>query len=366
MSFQPFSRHFGCRVTDALTYCGQTMVVLENETLRVCVLPEKGAEITTFLHKPSDADPLFRWGNLQFPSRYPTTIPDSAGSFIDSYFGGWQEVFPSGGGPTQVKGALLGTHGEVFHLPWQWEIIEDRADRISVRFRIRTLRTPFLLERTMSLEEGKPILMLDEIVTNEGGEEMPFMLGHHPAFGAPFLDASCILDAPAGYVEVHAEGENAFSRLVPGSSGSWPNMVGKNGSILDLRQIPAKENRAYDMFYLTSLGAGWCALTNRSKQVGVALVWDVEHFPVLWVWQNFCGVSGYPWYFKAYVLGLEPFTSFTTQSSSGLSEVIRVGQEKKLLPGAKFNFSLKALSYAAQAAQGVEHISPDGLVSLRK
>lgn len=366
MSFKPFFRHFGCRVTDALTYCGQTMVVLENETMQVCVLPEKGAEITIFQHKPTDTDPLFRWGNPRFPARYPATIPDSSGSFIDSYFGGWQEIFPSGGGPTQVKGASLGTHGEVFHLPWQWEIIEDKADKIAVRFWIRTLRTPFLLERTMSLEESKSILTFQETVTNEGGEEMPFMLGHHPAFGAPFLDSSCILDAPAEGVEVHAGEQVASNRLVPGSSGNWPNMVGKNGASLDLRYIPGREERAYDMFYLTRLREGWCALTNRNRELGVALVWDVEHFPVLWVWQNFCGLSGYPWYSKAYALGLEPFTGFTTESGSGLSEVIRAGHEKRLLPGEKFSFSLKALFYPAQASQGVEHVSPDGEVSLIK
>jgi galactose mutarotase-like enzyme len=366
MSLHPLSRHWGCRVTDALTYSGQTVVVLENETLRVCVLPEKGAEITVFQHKPTDTDPLFRWGSLRNPPRYPATIPDPEGTFIDGYSGGWQEVFPSGGAHTQVKGAQLGTHGEVFQLPWQWEIIEDKPDKISVRFWVKTMRTPFLLERTMSLEKSRSILTLEETVTNEGGEEMPFMWGHHPAFGAPFLDESCILDAPATIVEVNEGEESEFNRLVPGSSGNWPCMVGKSDTKIDLRKIPTQEHRSYDMFYMPHLSAGWCALTNRNKEIGVALVWDVKLFPVLWVWQQFKGSSGYPWYSQAYALGLEPFTSYTKGIRSGLAEVIRTGQERSLLPGEKLNSSLKALFYPAQAAQGVDQISPEGQVSLRK
>jgi galactose mutarotase-like enzyme len=366
MSLHPFSRHWGCRVSDAVTYNGQPVVILENETLRVCVLPEKGAEISVFQHKPGDIDPLYRRGSLRNPPRYPATIPDRGGSFVDGYSGGWQEIFPSGGAPTEVKGAQLGTHGEVFQLPWQWEILEDRPDKISVRFWVRTLRTPFLLERTMTISENSPILTFDETVCNEGGEEMPFMWGHHPAFGAPFLDASCILDAPTSAVEVHAGEETTLNRLNPGSRGDWPFLVGKSGAILDLREIPSPEDRTSAMFYLVGLNEGWCALTNRNRELGTALVWDIHQFPVLWVWQEFGGSEGYPWYSQAYALGLEPFTGYTTGPRSGLAEVIRAGRERRLLPGEKFNAGLKALFYPAPAAQGVEHISPEGAVSLRR
>jgi galactose mutarotase-like enzyme len=366
MNFHPLLRHWGCRVTDALTYYRQQVVTLENDILRVCVLPEKGAEITVFQHKPTDIDPLFRWGSLKNPPRYPATIPDPEGTFIDAYSGGWQEIFPSGGAHSQVKGAELGTHGEVFQLPWQWEILEDREDKTSVRFWVRTVRTPFVIERTMSLETGKSVLTLDETVSNEGGEEMPFMWGHHPAFGAPFLDDSCIIDAPATIVEVNEGEESAFNRLIPGSSGNWPYMVGRNGKNIDLRNIPSQDNHSYDMYYLPRLTAGWCALTNRNRGIGIALVWDVELFPVLWVWQEFKGSGGYPWYSHAYALGLEPFTSYTKGPKSGLSEVIRTGQERSLLPGEKIRASMKALFYPARAAQGVEFISSGGEVTLRK
>jgi len=265
-----------------------------------------------------------------------------------------------------VKGAPLGIHGEVFQLPWQWEILEDRPDRVSVRFWVTTVRTPFHLERIMSLEEDQAMLSLQETVTNQGGEEMPFMWGHHPAFGAPFLDNSCVLDAPAATVEVHRGEENIANRLVPGSQGNWPWMTGKNGAKIDMRQIPSPREHVNDMFYLTGLNAGWCAVTDLSRGLGVALTWDLDPLRVLWVWQEFGGSRGYPWYSQTYALGLEPFTSYTTMPGSGLSGVIRAGQEVKLSPGQHLNAKLKALFYPAPHAHGVDEVKPDGEVRLRK
>ena len=93
----------------------------------------------------------------------------------------------------------------------------------------------------------------------------------------------------------------------------------------------------------------------------MALVWEVEVFPVLWVWQQFNGSGGYPWYSQTYALGLEPFTSYTKGPKSGLAEVIRLGWERSLLSGEKLNFSFKGLFYPALAAQEVHILARKGM-----
>jgi hypothetical protein len=366
MNEHPFSRHFGCRVTDAYTYLGLRLVVLENELLRVTVLPEKGAEIFAFRYKPADVDPLLHLpGGLRPPTPYPATIPSSDGAFQGVYSGGWQEMFPSGGGPCRVAGAEFGRHGEVALLPWHWEIVDDRPERVAIRFWVRTVRTPFWLERTMSLESGQAVLSLDETVVNEGGEEVAFMWGHHPAFGRPFLDGTCVLDAPAGRVDVHVDPADPAHRLAPGSSGPWPVMPGADGRPLDLRFIPPPEAHTADMFYLVELGAGWYALTNRRLGLGFALTWPAEVFPVLWVWQELGGSHGYPWYRNTYALGLEPFTGYATAGTVGLAEVIKAGRERRLAPGGRLTAGLKAVIYPADGAAGVAEVTPAGQVRLR-
>lgn len=119
-----------------------------------------------------------------------------------------------------MLGAELGRHGEVVLLPWDWEIIEDSPSRVSVRFWVRTVRMPFTLERLMFLNSNQAVLNFDEVLTNDGGEELPYMWGHHPAFGEPFLDQSCILDVPASGVEVHSGDLHPGNRLQPGERGT--------------------------------------------------------------------------------------------------------------------------------------------------
>ncbi len=357
-SEHPFSRRFGCRITDAIHYRGLRVILLENEFIRVAVLPEKGAEIHSLQYKPADLDPLLRLrGGLRAPTPYLPTIDNPDGAFNDFYSGGWQEMLPNAGGPSIVGGAPIGRHGEAALLPWQWEIIQDDPDRVAVRLSVRTIRTPFYLERTMSLQSGQSALRLDETLVNEGSDQLAFMWGHHPAFGEPFLDGSCILDVPAEEVEVHEFPLDPANRLQPGIRGSWPIVTGVNGGEIDLRAIPPRTIRSADMLYLTGLHAGWYALTNRRLGYGLALEWDAEVFPVLWVWQEFCGSHGYPWYGNTYALGLEPCTSYATTGGSGLAEAMRAGREQRLAPGARLTSWVNARFYQAPESGHVTDIA---------
>ena len=371
MSYRPFARHFGCRVSDALTYSGLRLVVLENELLRVAVLPEKGADILEFRYKPADVDPLLHMrGGLRSPAPYPPTSANSDGAFLDAYSGGWPEMFPSAGGPCRVAGAEYGRHGEVALLPWQWDVTEDSAERVTVRFRVRTVRSPFLLERSMTLETGRPVLGLAETVTNEGGEPTAFMWGHHPTFGSPFLDGGCIVEAPAAQVEVQEGPSDPTNRLQPGSRGAWPMMAGAHGETIDLRRVPPPGARSADMLYLTGLRAGWCALSNPALGLGFALAWPVDVFPYLWVWQEFAGSGGYPWYGAVRAMGLEPCTAYTTSGTPGLAGALATGRARTLPPGGRLDAWLTAVAYTFPAGGGgqtgayVQEVTPTGEVKL--
>jgi len=98
-------RHHGCRVNQ-YTWNGMGLVVMENERLRVAVLPDKGADIIEFRYKPADLDVLWHAPQTVLPpGTYIPTVARSGGSFLDHYSGGWQEIFPSAGSATVYKGA---------------------------------------------------------------------------------------------------------------------------------------------------------------------------------------------------------------------------------------------------------------------
>lgn len=116
------------------------------------------------------------------------------GNNLDLYPGGWHESLP--GGPCTILGAQEGLHGEATLLPWSWSIEEDEPRTVSVLLTCRLIRLPFVLRKRLRLRTLSSMLEIEERLTNESDVEIEFMWGHHPTFGAPFLDGDCRIDAP--------------------------------------------------------------------------------------------------------------------------------------------------------------------------
>lgn len=353
-------RNYGCRITDAYTFLGFRTVVMENELLRISILAEKGTDIFEFLYKPMDID--FMWRSpigFHHPSNFVPSNSSTQGFFTDYYHGGWQEIFPQGGEASSCKEAEWGLHGEVSIIPWQYQIIKDEIDEVSVKFWVRTYRTPFLLEKTLTMKRNQSVLFIDETVTNEGNEEMDFMWGHHPAFGEPFLDEHCVIDIPALKVET-ADDVLTTNRLRPAVYNDWPLVTGmEDNAKVDLSKIPPKSSNTMDMAFITELQDGWYGLTHTKKKVGFGMRWDKEVFPHVWYWMVFGGGVGYPWYGRTYNLALEPWTSYAI--TGGFQQIIKEGMQKKLPAKGQLKTQLLAIVYTG--FEGISKISLDGTVS---
>jgi Domain of unknown function (DUF4432) len=348
-------RHFGCRTTDDLLYKGMRTLFLENELLRVGVLLDKGADIFQFLYKPADVDFLWRSPQgLVPPSRFTATRASASGAFLDAYHGGWQEILP-GGGPADYRGAELGLHGEVTHLGWEYTILEDRPERLSVRLGVDCIRTPLHLERVMRLEAGQPTLFIDETLTNTCPEELDLMWGHHPAFGAPFLREGVRLFVPAGEVQVHSPLFAESGALEPGACFPWP-LAPTNGGTIDLACVPGPQAGFAELLYLKNLSGGWYAVLDPEKKVGFGLSWPLEIFPYLWFWMVYGRAPGYPWWNRVYVIALEPWTSIP----NSLDQALQLGAARHLKGGEQLNVSLTASAIAG--LDRIHHINPNGSI----
>ena len=189
-------RHQRCRL-DSVIRRGHRYLSLENELVRVTFVLSKGADVVEFRHKPTDVDAMWHSPHrLNPPGTQIATSALSRGAFFDHYPGGWQEIMPAGGGPCTYKGAEIGLHGEAMLLPWEAEVIEDRPERVAVRLSVELRRTPFLVERTVTLEEGRAGITWRGRVVNEGEESLAFMWGQHVCFGEPFIEPGCEIDLP--------------------------------------------------------------------------------------------------------------------------------------------------------------------------
>jgi len=336
------SRHFGARIRDYVER-GFRTIALENATTRIEVVVDKGADIVSFLHKPSDTDVMWHrpGGDRLAPFG---TIPRGVDEyvFVDGYTGGWQECFPNGGQSVLYKGAQLPFHGELLTAPFSVEIVADEPNLVAVRLGAETMRTPFRLEKTLTLRSDRSVLEIDEQVFNLADEPMDVMWGHHPAFGPPFLDDSCRIDLPP-CVGTTARAEPwPGSELEYGVEFEWPLAPRKGDGARDLSVIPGPESKIADWIRFSGFDRGWYGITNGRSQVGFGLRWDAKVFRHLWFWHVFGGMPGYPWYGRNYNFALEPWTSYP---DGGLLRAIDNGSAMRIGPLSSVTTRMLAVVY---------------------
>jgi len=347
-------RRHGCRYGHAVVD-GHELVVLENRSLRVAVTPRRGADIVEFRHKPSDVDVLWRSPWPARPAALPAPwagTPETA--FLGDYLGGWQELFPTCGDAATFGGLPMGVHGEVAHLPWRWRAEAESDDEVAVAFEVETVLSPFRLRRTLSLRGDLPALRIDERIDHLGREPTEFMWGHHPAFGAPFLKAGCRIDTDATTVLTSTHHHDPAGRLAPDRRTPWPYAEGVDGEAIDLSVVAGPEAGTHDWAYLTDFERGWYAVREPEAGVGFALRWPADVMPYLLYWQNYRGATSAPWHGRAYVVALEPHSSFPASFEVG-SPLLR------LEPGASLERRLVATAF--QRDRPVAHVDDDGVVS---
>jgi hypothetical protein len=337
---QHSQRNWGARIRD-LTYQGLRLIVLENETLRIGTLPGKGTDVVELNYKPRDLD--FVWlapGGIRNPTSYLSTSPDPLAAYLDYYPGGWQEVFPSGGAPSEYAGARFGQHGEVFALPWAVTVVEDTQDEVAVTFDVRAQKVPCAISKTIRLASVATGFSLEERLVNESPVNVRATWGHHIAFGPPFLRPGCRIRLPDGlsampHPDATAPGGRRVANIEP---FTWPEGPGSDGGVVDFSRVPERGARS-DLFYLHGFrdGRGWYEVLDEDRGIGCRIEWDARAMPYLWYWQEFGATTGYPWYGRNFNIGLEPFSSYPT---NGIAEAVANGTALQLEPGSENTFWL--------------------------
>lgn len=325
-------RNWGARIHETALF-GIPAVVLENEMLRVTFLSGKGTDLVEFNYKPRDLD--FAWltpEGVRNPAAMPTTAVDPVGEFIDTYAGGWQEIFPNGGEPATHGGATYGQHGEVYKLPWDVQIVEDSAEAVAVRFRVVGQKTPCVIEKTVRLRSGSTRLEFRERLTNESPVPFEAMWGQHITFGPPFLRPGCRIRVPDGLtVTPHAVAtSDAGRQLGSADPFPWPQGADGAGTPIDLSIVPERGTLS-EMLYLTGFpdATAWYQVEDDERDIGMRVEWDAHVFPILWYWLEFGASRGWPWWGRFYNIGLEPFSSLP---SSGLADGVRSGTALTIAP----------------------------------
>ena len=298
---------------------GWDVVRLTAGQLEADVVPGKGGDVLAVRHRGRDLLWQAPWG-LRARGALATKGSSAAG-LIEAYPGGWQTVFPNGGGACEQHGVEWGMHGEAWLAPWDVVAADDTAVTLSTRL----VRSPFRLTKTIRLEpEG---VRVEESARNEGGVAVEVMWSHHPAFGAPLLGAGAVLDTNAAEF-IADDGAGAPTREpAPASRGPWPVVAG-----VDLRRLPGPDETRERFGYLTGFPEqAHVEVRNAGIGLAVRLRWSARELPYAWYWLEAHATPGFPWYQGVYVLGIEPATSWPGQGLVAVRE--KTGTQVSIGPG---------------------------------
>lgn len=331
-----------CTISDKWKYNGMQVVWMENDLIKVGVLVGRGADIFEFRYKPRDVNFLLRLpGEIKNPNRKFAQLRDTPNQMEDYYYGGWQEVLPNSA-PFNYRGASLGQHGEIWGIPWDFSIIRDTDSEVALKCWTRPMRTPLLVEKTLSLTVNSPELRIQSSVTNESSTHFDMMWGQHIAFGIPFLKEGAQVDINAETMVAEPSMPDP-RRFKPGIETTWPNAVAIDGEDDDASTIPSAGDAPYaELAYLSEFGeTGNYKIMNPENGVGFGLEWDASLFEYVWFWQERYATQDAPWWGNTYAIALEPWTSKWTDDPEA---AIKKGDWLTLDPKSTISTTIKAHS----------------------
>lgn len=288
---------------------------MESEALKATILPRWGSKLASLIYKPVGGELL--WQN---PAKvYRVSF------FADPYelgeASGFDEMFPTISRCFYERepwaGVEMPDHGEVWSLPWAYELEGER-----LLLWVEGVRFPYRIEKTIGLSEE--VLRCEYRVENPSEDDLDFIWAAHPLFNT---EAGMRLIVPAGLRTV----VNAVPSRRLGSYGrmySFPNAEIAGGGGFDLSSVPEKGVADYQKYwFLEKLSQGWCILHDPRRSLNIGLAWPPEEVPYLGVWVNEGG------WFDQYNIAPEPATAAMDRvdfsKAWGMSSVLNSGEARQ-------------------------------------
>jgi len=273
---------------------------LENELIKLSILPDLGAKIASLVYKPQNFEVLFQ------PEDGGYRLAAYGDGFADYDTSGADEMFPTidpCAYPYEgYQGKALPDHGELWSIPWS---IIPLDEGLAAEVKGRAL--PYIFRRTISL--SKNTVHMEYQVCNRGDKPLYGLWAFH---GLAACDESTrlILPPTQRIITVHD------SKLLgsTGTSHSFPLTLDQNGQEYFLDRIKPRTTGKTEKIYVEGLiRKGEAALTLNEGRLIYKLVFPEDKVPYLGVWLNEGGFKG------EYNCALEP--------SSGYYDSLEVAQK---------------------------------------
>ena len=302
-------------------------LVLQNECLRVRVIPQLGCKIVEIYDLENGHEWL--WSDKSRPIK--------AAKYADRYdlydVSGFDECFPNIGISQDPKNTsvTLPDHGEIWSLPW---IVKQEEYGISATVAGKLFDYHF--SRRLSLENSK--LLIEYSVANIGDSEITYMWSAHPLFAINEEMKIEISGTPKMSKEfgfggrIGADGENGYEGHL--TEHVWPRVLGADGQINDMSKV-CLDKVLTDKVVLDAPDDGLVTLKKLSSGRSLTMKFSPLEVPFLGICYNFGGwpATGDP----ATWVALEP----TTGKTDRLDECAELDCARVLAPKSTANWSLE-------------------------
>lgn len=318
------------------------MIALRSDSLLVRIDPAHGAEILDLVELETGRQLL---GRPPFGSNVPIAGDLDEDRWTQSYRGGWQTVLPNAGNPCVVGGTRHGFHGRASNDPW------ELVDRGAQDARLRWEGHGLVVTKHVRVSEA---LRVDYTI-DAAADAVPLVALEHIAVGLELLHPELELDLPRAHA--YELDERTGPVRAPAGCATWPDLTLLDGTTERGDRLSTDEPRSR-LLALQELPAGWCALRNPARSVGLAVAWDVAFFPHLWVWHEERATAG-PWRGLTEMLVIEPAS---VPHTLGLARALEEGQAWVVRPDAPLRPWVVARPFSADGS--VRGVREDGTVLL--
>ena len=302
---------------------GLRAIEMENDWLRLTILPEVGAKIYDLVWKETGRN--FLWHN---PRIKPQSYAIEA-NFDNYWCGGWDEGFPTcdecdhGGEHYPNLGELRAV---------RWDVAGAGVKRGAAMATLTAFGpiSPVRAQKSLVLSAEQPIVSMHYELENLGPHALDFIWGTHPALD---LSNTMVLRIPARSGIVGQASHPSLGE--PAQRYSWPLLETPLGAT-DMSRTQSAEAGVSCGHYATELEAGWYALEDETTGHGFLMTFPADLCPYLWMWMAYGGWRGY------HHLIVEPWTSYPVNLAAAVAQ----GTSRKLDPAGKFAVDVAATVYA--------------------
>ena len=245
--------------------------VLENDFLKVSVIPELGAKIAQFRDKHVNYDWLW-----EDPTR-PLRARQETDKYDEHDITGFDECFPNIGISSYPgdPNITLPDHGELWSQAWSCEKTDDSIISTAIG---KVL--PYTFERKITLKDRS--LAFSYSIENTGKEDFKGFWSAHPLFNAVdgmqiLLNGNRPMTKEFGFSgRIGSDGVDGYAGHL--DTYTWPNTVGESGRSYDLSQITLAEPLT-DKVVVSAPDDGVITLLNPRHKCAVRFSFDPKQIP---------------------------------------------------------------------------------------